>query len=86
MRSACREFLDTAERVQQHGPIRPFEGGAGSWDFFMALGQLRATFGTHLGLIAARYHLGIEGDLATILPPSMEQDDGSDLGRRRRLG
>lgn len=65
LRAACRRFNDFPRG--HHGP-----------SFYVALGELRATFGVHLGLIAAKYGLGLEGDLARILPPPADDDDGGD--------
>ena len=73
MRGACREFMDAIpEDKMPHGM---FHGGFQEWHFCTALGKLRATLGMHIGLLAAKYQLGIEGDLATILPPMPEEDD-----------
>ena len=36
--------------------------------FLIALGELRATFGTHIAFLAAQYGIDIEGDLASVLP------------------
>jgi hypothetical protein len=88
LRGACREFLD---RVQAGpGGMRHhalYHGGQEAQDFFIALGELRRTFGIHLGLIAARYQLGLEGDLAGILPPEPDESDDDALpngGKRQR--
>jgi hypothetical protein len=72
MRGACRAFLNTVEPQEQQREM--YRGGRLTWDFCQALGELRAIFGVHLGLIATRYELGLEGDLATILPPPADDD------------
>ncbi|MBI1725016.1 MAG: hypothetical protein HYR52_05200 [Candidatus Tectomicrobia bacterium] len=73
MRAACRRFMDEphpeAPHLDHHFMMRRHDGGAG---FFMALGELRAVFGTHLGLLAVQYGLDVEGDLASIMPPEEE--------------
>ena len=40
--------------------------------FLIALGELRATFGTHLAFLAAQYGIDVEGDLASVLPAADE--------------
>jgi hypothetical protein len=57
-------------------------GGSQTWAVCTALGELRSLFGIQLGLLAATYKLGLEGDLATILPP--EPDDGPDADTVQR--
>lgn len=73
MRAACRKFLDT---VQKSGGViiidDPFEGGPDAWEFFSALGELRATVGLHLSIIAANHKIDIHGDLEKIVPPEDE--------------
>ena len=73
MRGACREFLDTVHRIGRDR-IDMYGGGPRSWEFCTALGELRAIFGIHLGLLAAKYRLGMEGDLAKILPASPDDE------------
>lgn len=72
MRAACRRFLeepapDFRNLVQWHGP-RHRDDEEGSPSFFVALGELRATFGTHIAALAYQYGLDIEPDLSSILP------------------
>ena len=75
MRAACRQFLSKAEGPDGHPIIKSsFESGPATWIFFTALGELRSIFGLHLAIIASKYKLGIEGDLASILPPSPDDD------------
>lgn len=73
MRAACRRFLDT---VQESGGViiidNSFEGGPDAWKFFSALGELRATIGLHLSIIAANHEIEIHGDLEKIVPPEDE--------------
>ena len=77
IRGACREFLDKVQaRGRGHYPL--YHGGPEAQDFFIALGELRRTFGIHLGCLAVKYHLGLEGDLATILPAQTE-DEGDQI-------
>ena len=37
-------------------------------EFNQALGELRGVFGIHIGMIAAKYGLDVEDELASILP------------------
>lgn len=73
MRAACRKFVDT---VQKSGGViiidNLFEGGPDAWEFFSALGELRATIGLHLSIIAASHKIDIQGDLEKIVPPEDE--------------
>jgi len=77
MRAACRRFLeepapDFRNLMQWHGP-RHRGDDEGSPSFFVALGELRATFGTHIAALAYQYGLDLEPDLSSILPST----DGS---------
>ena len=44
--------------------VGPVESG-----FFVALGELRAIFGTNIGLLAVQYGIDVEDELREILPP-----------------
>ena len=79
MRTSCRTFLarlriDPAvnefEIVQVYRNDRFRGSGTGlhDWVLNQAIGELRGVFGVHIALIADRYGIGIEADLATILP------------------
>ena len=73
MRSACRRFLEAAGprgREFWHHP------GSGHDPFFLALGELRASFGAQLALILSQYPMRLERELASILPV---EDDGEGL-------
>jgi hypothetical protein len=67
IRSACRQFLDGCSSKGRMR-IRPSLGSRGEAQFFMALGELRATVGIHIAAIAVMYGLPVEHDLAEILP------------------
>lgn len=76
MRIACRRFLegpkpDFRNLMRWHGG-RHADDGEGSPSFFVALGELRATFGTHIAALAYQYGLDVEPELASILPSSDE--------------
>jgi hypothetical protein len=51
-------------------------GGYGTalndWMLDQAIGELRGVFGIHVALIAARYGIEVEEDVATILPAEPE--------------
>lgn len=74
IRAACRQFVDVVGETGRQRTGRrfhgPFETG-----FFEALGQLRATAGIHIGAIAVMYGVSVEGELAEILPPAVEEGD-----------
>lgn len=74
MRAACRRFLEEPAAefrnlMRWHGARHPGDE-EGSPSFFVALGELRATFGTHIAALAYQYGLDVEADLASILPSS----------------
>jgi len=72
MGSASRRFLDRIgsdyEAMRQGGHYL-------SWEFLDALGQMRALFGVHLAMIAARYDLELRGGLLDIVPQESANDD-----------
>ncbi len=68
MRSACRRFLDTAQRFERGQHFS--HGSYQSWVFYSSLGEMRSLFGLCLSQILLAYGLDIEKDLATILPAS----------------
>lgn len=74
IRAACRRFVDTVRDSGHPRPSRHFKGPFET-EFFEALGQLRATAGIHIGVIAVMYGLPVEGQLSEILPPAVEEPD-----------
>lgn len=72
IRAACRQFLDTVGEPGHGHTGRRFHGPFET-EFFEALGQLRATAGIHIGAVAVMYGLSVEGKLAEILPPAIEE-------------
>jgi hypothetical protein len=60
MRAACRKFLDFEQTQRNWESFDPTFSGA--------LGELRGVFGIHIALIAVKYKLDVEDDLASILP------------------
>lgn len=69
MRAACRKFVDSVQaeegRIIQYGAS---QGHYASWVFISALGELRGVFGIHVAALAAGYGLGVERELASIVP------------------
>lgn len=72
MRVACRRFLEEPpadfRNLMRWHYARHSGEEEGSPSFFVALGELRATFGTHIAALAYQYGLDVEADLASILP------------------
>lgn len=80
MRAACRRFLTEPHpdfrNLARHA-YRPWgrmdvEGSPG---FFVALGELRATFGAQIATLAFAYEIDVEPELASILPA---EENGGD--------
>ncbi len=63
MRAACRKFLNQITPRNRHRYY-----GWGDAEFFAALGELRAIFGIHIAQLCVKYGIGIEQELASILP------------------
>jgi hypothetical protein len=73
MRAACRKFLDAVGEGKGRRPLRmDAASGSGGWIFNSALGELRGIVGIHIALMAARYGLDVEGDLAAVLPAEVD--------------
>jgi uncharacterized protein DUF6650 len=76
MRGACRTFLEKV--VIPPAVSHPSHGFSDPKDPLVligALAELRATFGLYIGILAAKYGIDIEEDLASILPSSDKQDE-----------
>lgn len=76
MRAACRRFLDEPHAELRLTIPRLYRGGDPG--FFIALGELRAVFGTQLAFLALQYGIDIEGDLAAIVPSEDESERRGD--------
>jgi len=78
MRASCRKFLNHVEARTPHAVYlhrnRIWNGDEA--DFFIALGELRATIGFLAAQIAARYEIDVEESLATIFPEPLEKEVG----------
>lgn len=73
MRAACRQFLNTVQRSDGEVIIARHRRSTPETEkFFSALGELRATVGIHLSIIAANHHIDIHGDLEDMVPPGDE--------------
>ena len=81
MRASCRAFLErlrldpTMDQFQiVHAYRDHLAGSTGLHDWILnqAIGELRGVFGVHLALLASRYGIEVEEELATILPPELE--------------
>lgn len=79
IREAGRRFHDDAQEDFPHfdrdwdGPHRSRRHDCGP-GFFVALGALRATVGHQVALLAAHYDLSIEGELASVVPGLLVED------------
>jgi hypothetical protein len=73
LRAACRKFLDIVQkdgdRIVRFGFS---QGHWASWVFNGALGELRGVFGVHVAILATKYGVNVEKDLAAILPAEDE--------------
>lgn len=81
MRASCRAFLerirldpqlDDFELVHRYERDRYTTTGLHDWVLNQAIGELRGVFGVHIALIASRYGVDVEDDLASILPPDAD--------------
>ncbi len=70
MRSACRKFLDSAQKLENDRGLNFSHKSYSAWVFYSSLGEMRGTFGMCLAQILLAYGLDIEKDLSTILPAS----------------
>jgi hypothetical protein len=83
MRSASRSFMTGPREEFRHlsgWDRRPWDhrrggGRDGGPSFFMALGELRATFGMHLHALAVAYGIDVEPELAAIMPTDAGADE-----------
>lgn len=71
MRSACRKFLDHAQRLERSLPFS--QSSYHAWVFYSSLGELRGIFGLCLSQMVLSFGLDVEKDLAAILPASYQE-------------
>lgn len=76
MRAACRKFLTAMHSRQDLVLYGAHHGHWASWEFNGGLGELRGVFGVHIARLAAAHGLGVEGDLASILPSPIDDRSG----------
>ncbi len=67
IRAACRTFLDNAPASGQRFDLHD-RYSMQTLQFFMALGELRATVGNQVALMAVKWDIDVEKDLARVLP------------------
>jgi hypothetical protein len=67
IRAACRRYLDDADVEFRHAGHHPYRGDLTPGSF-LALGAFRATVGQEVARLAAHYDIGVEGELASVLP------------------
>jgi hypothetical protein len=81
MRTACRKFIETVGTRRGSEIVLPSHmdmfGGASSWEFNQALGELRGVIGLHVGQVAVRYGIDVPDQLASILPLDPATDDAA---------
>jgi hypothetical protein len=68
IRAACRRFLDEPHQDFRNLYVRDFGDFRDSAGFFTALGELRATVGAQIAILAVLYKVELEAELATIVP------------------
>lgn len=68
IRAACRSFLDQPRADFRN--LRPIPSGIdqAGHGFFTALGELRARVGVPIAILAVRYEIELEPELASIVP------------------
>lgn len=76
LRAAARKFLDALGPQLSELEYGVLRNGTAGWVFNQALGELRGVFGIHAALLAERYGIEVEPDLASIMPSN--KDDDSD--------
>ena len=67
IRAACRTFFDKAPKDEDRFDLHD-RYSMRSGQFFIALGELRATIGYHVAFMAAKWEIDVENDLARVLP------------------
>lgn len=74
LRAAARKFLDSLGPHLSELEYGALRNGTAGWVFNQALGELRGVCGVHVAILAERYDLPVEPELASIMP-SGEEDD-----------
>ncbi|MBL8214680.1 MAG: hypothetical protein JNK87_28420 [Bryobacterales bacterium] len=73
IRAATRKFLDAS-----HGDFGTRRGIAHDFGFFAALGELRASIGSSVAMLAVQYGIDVEDELAKTLPVA-DSDGGKTI-------
>lgn len=77
MLAVCRRFIDAAgSEGVNFTERRRHTGGLTLDSFALALGDLRSSMGFCIAILADRYGIKLQGDLAEILPPNPEIEMG----------
>lgn len=76
IRAACRRFFDEPPQDFRNLYPRDFGKFRDQAGFFTALGELRATVGAQIAILAVLYEVELEAELATILPAE-DTDEGA---------
>ena len=69
IRAACRRFLEEPHAEFRNIASFPFGRFRDEAGFFTALGELRASIGAQIAVLASYYEIELESELAGILPP-----------------
>ena len=75
IRGTCRRFLSSPFTDFRNLYTRDYGSFREEAGFFTALGECRALIGAQIALLAVRYEIELEADLASILPFG-DQEDG----------
>jgi hypothetical protein len=70
LRAACRKFLDQTDGLQVADSVWASHHELEKAIFFTALGELRASFGFQIAQLAVVYHIDLDEELVSILPPA----------------
>lgn len=69
IRAACRKFLDTQHiSTSDLRHMRLYRSAPLESEFYIGLGDLRASVGLYVAALAARYGIDVEGELERVLP------------------
>lgn len=75
IRAACRRFLDVPHADFRNLYVRDFSDFRKRAGFFTALGELRASIGTQIVILAVEYEIEVEAELASIFPLADDDDE-----------
>jgi len=75
IRGACRDFLDAPRADFRNLYVRDYGDFRARAGFFTALGELRALVGIQVALLAVRYEIEVEEQLASIAPRADRDED-----------